>query len=493
MVTEPVLSLRGISKRYGPLQVLNNVSLDVYAGEVVALLGENGAGKSTLSGIIAGSRAPSEGTMTWLGQPYAPATPREAIDKGVVLIHQELQLLPELSIAENVFIGRWPMKNGVIDRGEMVRRAQEQLSRLNLHIPATRKVAGLSTANQQLIEIAKALALDAKLLILDEPTAALGGAETEALFNQVRKLRSEGVGIIYISHRMEEIKQITDRVVVLRDGVRVQEFADSATPVRTIVESMVGRPLERMFPPLPEPSGRPVLQVSGLTSPARSFRDVSFEVQSGEILGIAGLVGAGRTELVRAISGADPISAGTIKLNGEELKLRSPADAIAKGIVMVPEDRKDQGIVVTHRISENVVYPNLDMFGRRWITSGMKRTFAEQAISKFGVKGRAEQYASDLSGGNQQKVVIAKWLMRDPKVVILDEPTRGIDVGARAGIYDIIVNLARKGVAVIVVSSDLEEVLGVSNRILVLAQGKQAGILTREEANDVSVMELATI
>jgi ribose transport system ATP-binding protein len=493
VVTEPVLSLRGISKRYGPLQVLNNVSLDVYAGEVVALLGENGAGKSTLSGIIAGSRAPSEGTMTWLGQPYAPATPREAIDKGVVLIHQELQLLPELSIAENVFIGRWPMKNGVIDRGEMVRRAQEQLSRLNLHIPATRKVAGLSTANQQLIEIAKALALDAKLLILDEPTAALGGAETEALFNQVRKLRSEGVGIIYISHRMEEIKQITDRVVVLRDGVRVQEFADSATPVRTIVESMVGRPLERMFPPLPEPSGRPVLQVSGLTSPARSFRDVSFEVQSGEILGIAGLVGAGRTELVRAISGADPISAGTIKLNGEELKLRSPADAIAKGIVMVPEDRKDQGIVVTHRISENVVYPNLDMFGRRWITSGMKRTFAEQAISKFGVKGRAEQYASDLSGGNQQKVVIAKWLMRDPKVVILDEPTRGIDVGARAGIYDIIVNLARKGVAVIVVSSDLEEVLGVSNRILVLAQGKQAGILTREEANDVSVMELATI
>jgi ribose transport system ATP-binding protein len=493
VVTEPVLSLRGISKRYGPLQVLNNVSLDVYAGEVVALLGENGAGKSTLSGIIAGSRAPSEGTMTWLGQPYAPATPREAIDKGVVLIHQELQLLPELSLAENVFIGRWPMKNGVIDRAEMVRRAQEQLSRLNLHIPATRKVAGLSTANQQLIEIAKALALDAKLLILDEPTAALGGAETEALFHQVRKLRSEGVGIIYISHRMEEIKQITDRVVVLRDGVRVQEFADSATPVRTIVESMVGRPLERMFPPLPEPSGRPVLQVSGLTSPARSFRDVSFEVQSGEILGIAGLVGAGRTELVRAISGADPISAGTIKLNGEELKLRSPADAIAKGIVMVPEDRKDQGIVVTHRISENVVYPNLDMFGRRWITSGMKRTFAEQAISKFGVKGRAEQYASDLSGGNQQKVVIAKWLMRDPKVVILDEPTRGIDVGARAGIYDIIVNLARKGVAVIVVSSDLEEVLGVSNRILVLAQGKQAGILTREEANDVSVMELATI
>jgi len=385
------------------------------------------------------------------------------------------------------------MKNGVVDRTQMVRRAQEQLARLNLHIPATRKVAGLSTANQQLIEIAKALALNAKLLILDEPTAALGGAETEALFEQVRKLRSEGVGIIYISHRMEEIKKITDRIVVLRDGERVHEFADSATPVRTIVESMVGRSLDRMFPTLPEPTSRPVLEVSGLTSPDDSFRDVSFDVHAGEILGIAGLVGAGRTELVRAISGADPISAGSIRLEGEALKLRSPADAIAKGIVMVPEDRKDQGLVVAHKISENIIYANLDKLGGRWLTSGVKRVFAEKAVTKFGVKGRAEQFASDLSGGNQQKVVIAKWLMRDPKVVVLDEPTRGIDVGARAGIYDIIVNLAKQGVAVIVVSSDLEEVLGVSNRILVLAQGKQAGILKRDEANDVSVMELASI
>ncbi|WOS64898.1 sugar ABC transporter ATP-binding protein [Sinorhizobium fredii] len=492
-MTDPVLSLRGISKRYGPLQVLKNVSLDVYAGEVVALLGENGAGKSTLSGIIAGSRAPSEGTMTWLGQPYAPASPREAIDKGVVLIHQELQLLPELSIAENVFLGRWPTKNGVVDRDRMVRRAQEQLSRLNLHIPATRKVAGLSTANQQLVEIAKALALDARLLILDEPTAALGGAETEALFDQVRKLRAEGVGIIYISHRMEEIKQITDRIVVLRDGERVQEFADSATPVRTIVESMVGRSLDRMFPPLPEPQKRSVLEVEGLTAADGSFRNVSFHVRAGEILGIAGLVGAGRTELVRAISGADPISAGKIGLDGRDLSLRSPADAIAQGIVMVPEDRKDQGLIVGHRIGENLVYANLDHFGGHWITPRMKRDFADRAISKFGVKGRGDQLASDLSGGNQQKVVIAKWLTRDPKVVVLDEPTRGIDVGARAGIYEIIVNLARRGVAVIVVSSDLEEVLGVSNRILVLAQGKQAGILDRDQATDVSVMELATI
>ncbi|MBB3948642.1 ribose transport system ATP-binding protein [Rhizobium skierniewicense] len=491
-MTEPVLSLKGISKRYGPLEVVRNVSLDVYAGEVVALLGENGAGKSTLSGIIAGSRSPSEGSMTWLGQPYAPASPREAIDKGVVLIHQELQLLPELTIAENVFLGRWPTRNGVVDRAQMVSRAQEQMSRLNLHIPATRKVAGLSTANQQLIEIAKALALDAKLLILDEPTAALGGAETEALFEQVRKLRAEGVGIIYISHRMEEIRKITDRIIVLRDGERVNEFADSATPVRTIVESMVGRSLERLFPQLPEPTDKVVMKVEGLTSAENSFRDVTFDLHAGEILGIAGLVGAGRTELVRAIAGADPIRSGTIRLDGKVLSLRSPSDAIDTGIVMVPEDRKDQGLVVEHRIGENLVYANLDQLGGRWLTGGMKRNFANAAIAKFGVKGRSDQYASDLSGGNQQKVVIAKWLARNPRVVVLDEPTRGIDVGARAGIYDIIANLAKQGVAVIVVSSDLEEVLGVSNRILVLAQGNQAGILNRDEANDVSVMELAT-
>jgi ribose transport system ATP-binding protein len=431
--------------------------------------------------------------MPWLAQPKPPASPREAIDKGIVLIHQELKLLPELSIAENVFIGRWPMKNGIVDRAEMVRRAQQQLARLNLHIPATRKVAGLSTANQQLIEIAKALALDAKLLILDEPTAALGGAETQALFEHVRKLRAEGVGIIYISHRMEEIRQITDRIVVLRDGERMHEFEDSATPVRTIVESMVGRSLERLFPALPEPQEKTVLEVKGLTGTGNSFRDISFGVRAGEILGIAGLIGAGRTELVRAISGADPTSSGEVLLDGQVLTLKSPADAIAKGIVMVPEDRKLQGLVVEHEIGENLIYANLDRVGTGWITPSIKRAFTKEAIAKFGVKGRSEQPASDLSGGNQQKVVIAKWLARNPRVVVLDEPTRGIDVGARAGIYDIIVGLAKSGVAVIVVSSDLEEVLGVSNRILVLAQGKQAGILNRDEANDVSVMELATI
>ena len=396
-MAEPILSLRGVSKSYGPLQVLREVDLDVHAGEVVALLGENGAGKSTLSGIIAGSRTPFEGEMTWLGQPYAPASPREAIDKGLVLIHQELKLLPELSIAENVFVGRWPTKAGRVDRAAMIERAQEQLARLNLRLPATRKVQGLSTAQQQLVEIAKALALDAKLLILDEPTAALGGAETEALFEQVRKLRAEGVGIIYISHRLEEIRQITDRIVVLRDGERVAEFADSATPVRTIVESMVGRSLERMFPPIPRPKSRVVLEVRGLTGANGAFRDVSFSVAEGEILGIAGLVGAGRTELVRAIAGADPVSDGTIWLDGRELSLTSPADAIAEGIAMVPEDRKLQGLVVEHPIGENIVYANLDKVGHGgWITRIRRdhlRRRGHQEVRREGA-GRAARLAA---------------------------------------------------------------------------------------------------
>ncbi|WP_210529297.1 sugar ABC transporter ATP-binding protein [Rubellimicrobium arenae] len=492
--TNPViLSLRGIGKTYGTITVLQGVDLDIRAGEVIALLGENGAGKSTLSGIIAGSREPSTGAMTLDGQPYAPASPRQAIDTGVALIHQELKLLPHLTIAENVFVGRWPMKGGKIDRAAMVRRAEEQLQRLGLMIPATRQVEGLSTAQQQLVEIAKALALKARVLILDEPTASLGGAETDLLFAQIDKLRSEGVGIIYISHRLEEIRRIANRIVVLRDGQKVAEFDRGDVPVRQVVEAMVGRSLERMFPTIPAPKGGVMLSVRNLTGANGAFRNVSFDVREGEILGIAGLMGAGRTELVRAITGADPIASGEVRLGGQPLALRSPADAISRGIVMVPEDRKLQGLIVEHSIGENLGYANTDRVAAKgWITGRGLASFADASIRRFGVKGRAEQPASALSGGNQQKVVIAKWLARNPRVVVLDEPTRGIDVGARSSIYDIIVELAASGVAVIVVSSDLEEVLGVSNRILVLSHGNQAGILDRSEATDVRVMELAT-
>ncbi|CAN7270590.1 sugar ABC transporter ATP-binding protein [Rhizobium sp. LjRoot30] len=493
-IRSPILSLRGVQKSYGPIKVLHGVDLDIYPGEVVALLGENGAGKSTLSNIISGTVQPSTGDMTWLGNSYAPANPRAALDEGVGMIHQELKLLPKLSIAENVFVGRYPMKAGRIDRKAMEERARAGLKRLGLDVSPDRLVEGLSTGRQQLIEIAKALTLNARLLILDEPTAALGGEETQLLFRQIERLKADGVGIIYISHRLEEIRQIADRIVVMRDGAKVQEFDSGDVPIRTIVEAMVGRSLERMFPTLPTPTEEVTLEVRGLSSPSKTFRDINFSVRKGEVFGIAGLMGAGRTELVRAITGADPISAGEVLLHGKPVTPRSPIEAIRKGIVLVPEDRKLQGVVLDHSIAENIAYANLGVISRKgWISSRRIREFADEFIQKFGVKGRGGQNAGELSGGNQQKVVLAKWLAQRPQVVVLDEPTRGIDVGARSSIYDLIMDLARDGVAVIVVSSDLEEVLGVSSRIMVMAQGKQAGILNREDANDVSVMELATI
>ena len=493
-MAKPILSLRNVRKSFGPIEVLHGIDLDIHPGEVVALLGENGAGKSTVSNIISGTILPSSGEMIWQGAPYAPANPREAIDAGVGMIHQELLLLPHLSIAENVFVGRYPKRAGVVDRKTMERRAHAGLQRLGLDISPRRLVQGLSTANQQLIEIAKALTLNARLLILDEPTAALGGEETEKLFEQIETLKQDGVGIVYISHRLEEIKKIADRVVVMRDGEKVQEFDSADVPVRTIVEAMVGRSLERMFPPIPLPQDETVLEVRGLSSPFGSFSDISFSVGKGEIFGIAGLVGAGRTELVRAIVGIDPVSDGQVFLNGTDVSPRSPKEAIRNGIILVPEDRKQQGLVLPHSLSENFAYANMNQVARRgWITRKRARDFSDAGIAKFGVKGNSRQNADELSGGNQQKVVIAKWLARNPRVVVLDEPTRGIDVGARSSIYDIIVGLAAEGVSVIVVSSDLEEVLGVSNRVMVMAQGRQAGILHRDDANDVSVMELATM
>lgn len=492
--TAPILSLRKIRKVYGSMEVLHGIDLDVRSGEVVALLGENGAGKSTLSRIISGAVEATAGDMTWFGAPYAPANPRAAMDAGVGMIHQELKLLPQLSIAENVFVGRYLMKGGRVDRQAMEERAHAGLQRLGLDISPRRLVEGLSTAKQQLIEIAKAMTLNAKLLILDEPTAALGGEETQLLFRQIERLKADGVGIIYISHRLEEIRQIADRIVVMRDGAKVQEFDSGDVPVRTIVEAMVGRSLERMFPAIPAPQDEVMLEVRDLCAPARTFSNISFSVRRGEVFGIAGLVGAGRTELVRAITGADPIASGEVLLDGDVVTPRSPGEAIRKGIVLVPEDRKLQGLVLEHSIQENIGYANLKEISRGgWLTSRRLGQFADVYIRKFGVKGSGRQDAGELSGGNQQKVVLAKWLARKPRVVVLDEPTRGIDVGARSSIYDMIMDLAREGVAVIVVSSDLEEVLGVSNRIMVMAQGKQAGILDRKDANDVSVMELATI
>jgi ribose transport system ATP-binding protein len=487
------LSARGIGKEFAGNWVLGDVDLDVRPGEVLAVLGENGAGKSTLSAIIAGLIEPSAGSMTWDGRPYAPRAPREAIAAGIGLIHQEMRLLPDLSIGENVFVGRLPTRRGVIDRQTMVRRAEEQLRRLGLDVPATRIVRTLRVAAQQQVEIAKALTLDARLLILDEPTASLGGEETERLFAQIEKLRAEGVSFIYISHRLEEIARVADRIVVLRDGRQVATHDTGQVPVRTLVEEMVGRSIDRIFPRVGEPAAREVLRVDRLTAADGSFRDVSFAVRAGEIFGIAGIVGAGRTELTRAICGADPPRSGSVSIDGKVVRLRVPRDAIRAGVALVPEDRKTQGLILHHTVADNVAWTNLDRLASRgWVWPRAMAAFAARAIERMGVKGRPEQSVGSLSGGNQQKVVISKWISRAPRIFILDEPTRGIDVGARSAIYEMIAELARSGMAVVLVSSDLEEVLGLSHRVLVLSRGRQRGVLDAAEANHINVMQLAT-
>jgi ribose transport system ATP-binding protein len=488
------LVVRGVSKRFGATQALHSIDLDVQPGEVVALLGENGAGKSTLSNIIAGVFPSDTGSMTWRGQPYAPASPGDAIRAGIGLIHQEMRLLPDLSISENVFLGRQLMKGGRVDRAEMDRRAGEQLRRLGLDVSPSRPVRSLRVAAQQQVEIAKALTLNARLLILDEPTAALGAEETDHLFERVDALRREKVSFIYVSHRLEEIARICDRVVVLRDGEWVASHDTAQVPVQRLVEDMVGRTIENVFPQLDPPRERTVLQVSGLTAPDGSFKNISFSVREGEVFGIAGIVGAGRTELVRAIAGADPAAGGVVTVDGKPLKTHDSRAAIRAGVVLVPEDRKAQGAILDMSIADNVALANLDNVAGRggFISPRRVRQVALDAGNIMQVKGRPEQAVRTLSGGNQQKVVIAKWLERKPKVVILDEPTRGIDVGARAAIYDVIVGLAREGMAVIVVSSELEEVLGLSHQVLVLARGEQRGILQGSEATDIKVMHLAT-
>jgi ribose transport system ATP-binding protein len=487
------LVLSGISKSFGPVEVLHDVGFEIHPGELVALLGENGAGKSTVSNIIAGSVKADTGTITWRGKPYSPARPAEAIEAGIGMIHQELKLLPHLSVAENVYVGRMLTKGGRVDRATMNERASTQLKRLGLTVSPDRKVGTLRVAAQQQVEIAKALALNAQLLIFDEPTAALGGEETELLFEQIHRLKKEGMSFLYISHRLEEIARIADRIVVMRDGRVVARHDRADVPVHTVVEQMVGRSVERMFPQLADPGERTVISVEGLSSPSGSFSNVDFSVRTGEILGIAGLIGAGRTELVRAITGADPISAGLVKVEGKPVSLSGPADSIAAGVVLVPEDRKGQGVVLEQSIAENLAFGNFDHVAPKgWVLPKAVKAFAEKNIKRLGIKGRPDQAAGKLSGGNQQKMVIAKWLSRPPKVFILDEPTRGIDVGARAAIYDVIADLARAGMAVIVVSSDLEEVLGLSHRVMVLSRGRQRGILDRADANSVSVMELAT-
>ena len=485
------LHCRQLTKIYGGRAVLKSVDVTLRPGSVLGLVGENGAGKSTLNSIIAGVVRPEVGQMVLDGAPFAPASPSDAIHKGVVLIHQEIRLLPSLTVAENMFLGKYPLRGGRIDRDRMAREAQVELDALGVRVDAKREVSGLSMAVQQGIEIAKAIIRKPRYIIFDEPTASLGEAEAERILAQIRRLKAQGTGIIYVSHRLDEVQEIANSVMCLRDGALVANWEIGPVATQDMINAMVGRDFTFEHHAPPPRGDRVALKVDGLARNG-AFEDVSFEIAKGEILGFAGLIGAGRTEVARVISGADRRDSGEIRVDGQIVTYSSPRGAIDAGIFMVPEDRKGQGLHLDRTSAENIALPwekKLKQFGM--ITRAAIDKLAETQKQRFDVRGELSQGVGRMSGGNQQKVLIAKWLVETPKLVIFDEPTRGVDVGAKMAIYEIIRKLAADGIAVIVISSELEEVLGLSHRVLVLSEGRQRGILSREEATPARVMSLA--
>jgi ribose transport system ATP-binding protein len=485
------LTCRGLVKSYGGVMALKGVDFDVHPGSVVGLIGENGAGKSTMSSIITGVVQPDAGEMTLDGEPYAPQDPADSLNAGVALIHQEIRMIPELSVAENIFLGRLPMRAGRVDRTKMLAEAKEALDLLGVHLDPRRPVGGLSMATQQEIEIAKAITREPRYVIFDEPSASLGAEETERVFERIRVMRERGAGVVYISHRLDEIRAVADEVVCLRDGERVAAWDTGAVSNADLVRAMVGREMVYEHN-APEPHGEDVvLEVRGLTRQG-VFRGIDFDLREGEVLGFAGLVGAGRTEVVRAIAGADPADDGEVLIDGKPLRPASTRQAIAAGVVMVPEDRKGQGLHLDRTAVENISLPwerSLTEAGA--VTKRKLRRVADKQKEALDIRGRMAIPVESMSGGNQQKVLLGKWLVERPRVLILDEPTRGVDVGAKMAIYEVVRKLAAEGMALIVVSSELEEVLGLSHRVLIMEGGEQQGLLTREEATAEAVMALA--
>lgn len=491
-MTTPLLELTGIVKTFPGVRALDEAGLRVYPGRVMALLGENGAGKSTLMKVLTGIYQADSGTLTYRGQPIAFRGPRESQDQGISIIHQELNLLPELSIAANIFLGREPRTRfGNIDHRTLRERAASLLSRLGVrHGPDTR-LGDLSIGEQQMVEIAKALSFDASVIIMDEPTDALTDTETEQLFKVIRELRAQGCGIVYISHRLKEIFQICDDVTVLRDGKWIGECPVSDLDEDRLIEMMVGRRLDEQYPRLARAPGAVSLQVEQLCGPG--VHGVSFTLHEGEILGFSGLMGSGRTELMKLIYGAARPSAGSMTLGGQPLVTRSPADGLAAGIAYISEDRKGDGLVLPMSVRENMTLCALGEFVRGLhIDSNAERQAVNDYIRLFNIKTPgAEQPIRLLSGGNQQKVAIAKGLLTRPRVLILDEPTRGVDVGAKKEIYQLINEFKKEGMSVIIVSSEMPEVLGMSDRILVMHEGRVSAEMNRQEANQERLMAAA--
>jgi ABC-type sugar transport system ATPase subunit len=482
---EPVLQLEHVSKGFPGVKALSDVHFEVFPGEVHALLGENGAGKSTLIKITSGVYRPDAGTIRVQGQERNFANPREAQMAGIATIYQELSLYPELTVAENIFMGHAPRTRfGALDWGQMRERAHEILASLNIHdMDVGRKVGTMSVGNRQRVEIAKALSVNARVLIMDEPTAALTEADVERLFDIVRLLRDRGVGIIYISHRLQEVFELADRVTVLRDGqyVGTKDVADVTE--NDLITMMVGRTIDDLFPKLPASIGATVLEVRGLNRRPNT-RDVSFTLRAGEIVGLAGLVGSGRSEVAQTIFGFSPAESGQILLDGKPVHIRHPGDAMNHGIAYVPEDRGTQGLVRQMRVRENVSMAVLRQISTRsFIRRGEERSLAHTTVDKLRVRTYGiEQIVGRLSGGNQQKIVVGKWLAAAPRILIMDEPTRGIDVGAKAEIHRLMSELAQQGMAVLMISSELPEVLGMSDRILVMREGRIVAEYSRSEA-----------
>ena len=492
----PVLQLRNIQKRFLGVHALKGVSLDVHPGEVVALLGENGAGKSTLMKIAGGIEQPDSGEVLIDGAPVVVRDVHTATSHGIAFIHQELNLLDNLDIAGNVLLGREPIGWGplrLVDRRQMYAIVQPYLAQLGLIISPDTAVAGLSIAQQQLVEIAKALSLNARVLIMDEPTSSLTLSETNRLHEIVRGLRADGVGVVYISHRLGEVRAVADRAIVLRDGANVGSLAREELTHDNMVRLMVGRDIVVQSQRSDVGAGDDFFRIEGLRTRRYPQQTVSFGVSRGEILGIAGLVGAGRSEVAQAIFGVERPLAGQILLDGSAIEIADPAAAIRQGLFLVPEDRRIAGLVLDFSVRENVTLPALGRYATHGLVSVAKERVGASAIcNQLHVKASSiEIKTANLSGGNQQKVVLAKWLALGPKVLIVDEPTRGIDVGAKAEIYTLLRDLAQAGVAIVMISSDMEEILNMSDRVAVMHEGAITGTLSRAECTEERIMTLA--
>lgn len=491
----PLLEIKQVTKRFAGCVALKGVSLSLHAGEVVALIGENGAGKSTLMKILAGVQSHSEGEIWVDGQQQTIDGVVKAQQLGIALIHQELNLADNLDVGANIFLGREPTRLGLIDRSAINRQSQELLSRVGLNVSPKTLVSKLSVGQQQLVEIAKALSIGARVLIMDEPTSSLSQHETLKLFEVIQDLKTHGVAIIYISHRLGEVSHLADRVVVFRDGANAGELTKSEATHDAMVKLMVGRDLTRMSHRNAVVNQTTVLKVDNLITARYPLERVSFSLRAGEIAGIAGLVGAGRTELLETLFGARPALGGEVEILGHKGVPRSPRQAIQRGMTLVPEDRKQLGLVIDWPIRHNVGLPGHARargWGG-WLNRRRERTDAREAISKLSIKTKgAEKIVGLLSGGNQQKVVLGKWLALGPKILLLDEPTRGIDIGAKQEIYQLLFELAAQGMSILFVSSELEEVLRLADRALVMHEGRLTGELNRSEFSEEAIMTLAT-